>query len=198
MRRAEPGAAISSTKCLQPATNSAVQFFIRVLHGRPCGIWQGQAPTTCLYQVFFLDVTLSYLFCTFCVKDAVPAAALRAPDFPHLAACNLASPTTVFHSLLVSSASTGGVHSPIMTTTTHIPGSDADTFDYIIVGGGTAGCVVASRLAEYLPHKKVLLIEAGPSDFKNDDVLLLKNWLNLLDSEYDYGYKTTEQPMGRL
>jgi hypothetical protein len=58
------------------------------------------------------------------------------------------------------------------------------------------GCVIASRLAEYLPHKKILLIEAGPSDFMDDRVLDLKQWLNLLGGELDYDYGTTEQPNG--
>ncbi|KAI0888777.1 putative GMC oxidoreductase [Annulohypoxylon maeteangense] len=81
-------------------------------------------------------------------------------------------------------------------TTTQLPISDSDKYDYVVVGGGTAGCVVAARLAEYLPHKQVLLIEAGPSDFMDDRVLDLKQWLNLLGGELDYDYGTTEQPMG--
>ena len=81
-----------------------------------------------------------------------------------------------------------------MTTQTLPP--SANEFDYIIVGGGTAGCVIAHRLSAYLPDHKILLVEAGPSDFTNDKVLNLKEWLNLLGTELDYDYGTTEQPMG--
>ena len=81
-------------------------------------------------------------------------------------------------------------------TTTELSHSDVDAFDYLIVGGGTAGCVIASRLSEYLPQKRILLIEAGPSDYLNDKVLNLKEWLNLLGGELDYDYGTTEQPNG--
>lgn len=83
-----------------------------------------------------------------------------------------------------------------MATTSDLPAGDVNSYDYLIVGGGTAGCVIASRLAEYLPNKRILLVEAGPSDFMDDRVLLLKEWLSLLGGELDYDYTTTEQPMG--
>lgn len=40
---------------------------------------------------------------------------------------------------------------------------EGQSFDFIVVGAGAAGCVVAARLADALPQSTVCLVEAGPS-----------------------------------
>lgn len=73
--------------------------------------------------------------------------------------------------------------------------SDTTTFDYVIAGGGTAGCVLAARLSED-PDVTVCLVEAGPSDVGDDAILVLREWMHLLDSGYDWDYPVEPQERG--
>lgn len=75
------------------------------------------------------------------------------------------------------------------------PTQPLSTYDYIIIGGGTAGCVLADRLSED-PDITVAVIEGGPSDRDLPHVLQLSGWLSLLGGPLDYQYRTTEQPRG--
>jgi len=71
-------------------------------------------------------------------------------------------------------------------------GAPADHHDYVVVGGGTAGCVLAARLTED-PRTSVLLIEAG-GDERRPDVESPEQWPALLGSDADWGFETVRQP----
>ncbi|HYP25924.1 MAG TPA: choline dehydrogenase [Blastocatellia bacterium] len=64
-------------------------------------------------------------------------------------------------------------------------------FDYIIVGAGSAGCVLANRLTEDA-GTKVLLLEAGGPD-KRKEIHIPAAWTKLLKSPLDWNYSTEEQ-----
>ncbi|MCB1511210.1 MAG: choline dehydrogenase [Hyphomicrobiaceae bacterium] len=65
----------------------------------------------------------------------------------------------------------------------------ADQYDYIIIGAGSAGCVLANRLSED-PTKRVLLLEAGGSD-KTFWVTLPVGFTKLMtDPVYNWGFET--------
>ena len=72
---------------------------------------------------------------------------------------------------------------------------DGGEFDYVIAGGGTAGCVLAARLSED-PSVTVCLLEAGPSDVGDEAILRLDDWMYLLDSGYDWDYLVEPQEKG--
>ncbi len=64
-------------------------------------------------------------------------------------------------------------------------------FDYVIVGGGSAGCVLAARLAES-PGTRVLLLEAGPhADVA--EIHVPAAYVRLFRSRYDWNYVTLPQ-----
>ncbi|MFY0406920.1 GMC family oxidoreductase [Solicola sp. PLA-1-18] len=71
----------------------------------------------------------------------------------------------------------------------------SNEFDYVVVGGGSAGAVVAARLSED-PSVTVALVEAGPDDRGRDEILRLDRWMELLESGYDWDYPVEPQENG--
>ncbi|HEY4004423.1 MAG TPA: GMC family oxidoreductase N-terminal domain-containing protein [Pseudonocardia sp.] len=70
-----------------------------------------------------------------------------------------------------------------------------EEFDYVVVGGGSSGCALAARLSED-PSLRVCLLEAGPSDVDDPNILRLTDWMALLDSGYDWDYPIEPQSNG--
>ena len=63
---------------------------------------------------------------------------------------------------------------------------------YVIVGAGSAGCVLAARLSED-PAAEVVLIEAGPPD-KAQQIHIPVAWPQLFKSTYDWDYASEREP----
>lgn len=69
---------------------------------------------------------------------------------------------------------------------------DATSYDFIVVGAGSAGCAVASRLSEN-PEHRVLLLEAGPADDRLE-IRIPAAFSKLFRSPMDWSYDTEPQP----
>src|SRR5262249_45155182 len=71
-------------------------------------------------------------------------------------------------------------------------GGGISMYDYVIVGAGSAGCVLANRLTED-PTTRVLLLEAGGPDDKRE-VRIPAAFSKLFKTPVDWAYVTDEQP----
>ncbi|MGH4000097.1 MAG: GMC family oxidoreductase [Pseudonocardiaceae bacterium] len=69
------------------------------------------------------------------------------------------------------------------------------TFDYLVVGGGTSGSLLAARLSED-PDVTVGLLEWGPDDEHEPRARVLRRWAEMLEGEYDLDYRSVEQVRG--
>jgi hypothetical protein len=76
-------------------------------------------------------------------------------------------------------------------------------YDFVIIGAGTAGCVVAQRLIAEEMGWNVLVLEAGPCDAHVNDLIHAPYWkyelwgnaVNKKKSPVDWGYATQEQEL---
>lgn len=66
--------------------------------------------------------------------------------------------------------------------------------EVLVLGGGTAGCVVGARLAA--AGVDTAIVEAGPTDEGRDEVLSVRRWPELLGGELDWDYTIEPQPRG--
>ncbi|KAK3393548.1 GMC oxidoreductase, partial [Podospora didyma] len=67
-------------------------------------------------------------------------------------------------------------------------------YDFIVVGGGTAGTALATRLSQGLPHASILLVEAGPAAPGEERINIPGMAGSTLGTVYDWNFTTVPQP----
>ena len=82
----------------------------------------------------------------------------------------------------------------LQSTILHAKRSGKNTYDYIVVGAGSAGSMVAAELVKLFPNDEILLIEEGSFSRVNSQIDNLALWTDVAsDPNVDRGYSTIPQ-----
>lgn len=76
-----------------------------------------------------------------------------------------------------------------------VKNSAYDTYDFILIGAGSASCLIASRLSQQLPDHRILVLEAG-EHIRDDPKVQTPGLATKLqgDSAYDWQYASVAEP----
>ncbi|KAK0224315.1 GMC oxidoreductase [Armillaria fumosa] len=91
-----------------------------------------------------------------------------------------------------TSANLGSVATEVNASASSGDANNWKSYDYVVVGGGTAGCVLASRLSEN-PDVTVLLVEAGKSHEGDLLTSIPLAFSKIFKTDVDWDYETTPQ-----
>lgn len=69
------------------------------------------------------------------------------------------------------------------------------SYDFIVVGGGTAGVAIATRLSQNLPDFSILLVEAGPDGRDSPSIYIPGRKGTALGTIYDWNFVSSCFPV---